>query len=142
MADSTDLQHYQFFISMSDCTKNNTYSLLNGGGLQIRSIKFNNDRTVIQLVSISNGAIECTRDIDDDVYLGISIVNNDLVFSDAISGLSTDLTMEVTDNPLITIQPVSGVLNIIGVDDVVGGFTTRQVNVRYDSGTNTVQFQI
>lgn len=127
---------------MSNCTKNTNYSLLNGGGLQIRSIKFSNDRKEVQLVMTSDGSLECTRDIDDVDYLGISVVNNVLVFSDAINGLGTDFTVDVADNPLIKIEPINGVLHIIGVDDVTNGFSVRQMNVRYDSGTNTVQFQV
>ena len=127
---------------MADCSKNNNFSLLNGG-TQIRNIKFNTDRTEMQLIDIVNASVECTRTINSGSFLGVKIVNNNLVFTDAIQGLNTSMTMLVADNPTIKIAAAGiGVLAIIGIDEINNGFTVPQMNVRYDAATNSVKFQI
>ncbi|MBK8563150.1 MAG: hypothetical protein IPN76_07310 [Saprospiraceae bacterium] len=127
---------------MADCSKNNNFSLLNGG-TQIRNIKFNTDRTEMQLIDIVNASVECTRNINSGSFLGVKIVNNNLVFTDAIQGLNTSMTMLVADNPTIKIAAAGiGVLAIIGIDEINNGFTVPQMNVRYDAATNSVKFQI
>jgi hypothetical protein len=127
---------------MADCSKNNNFSLLNGG-TQIRNIKFNTDRTEMQLIDIVNASVECTRNINSGSFLGVKIVNNNLVFTDAIAGLNTNMTMYVADNPTIKIAATGiGVLSIIGIEDINNGFTVPQMNVRYDAATNSVKFQI
>jgi hypothetical protein len=127
---------------MADCTKNNNYALLNGGA-QIRNIKFSTSRTETQLIQVSDGSVECTRNIDSGTYLGVKIVNNNLVFTDPIPGLTTNMAMLVSNNPTIKIAAAGiGVLAIIGVDDVTNSFSVPQMNVRYDAATNSVRFQI
>jgi hypothetical protein len=127
---------------MADCTKNNNYALLNSG-TQIRNLRFNTDRTQTQLILTGFSTIECTRNINAASFLGVQIVNDNLVFTDPIQGLTTNMNMPVSNNPTITIaRDEKGVLAIIGVDDTTIGFTVPQMNVRYDAATNSVQFQI
>ncbi len=126
---------------MADCSKNTNYPLLSSGALT-RNIKFNADKSEIQMFTTSNGSVECTRDIDSNAFLGVKIVNGNLVYTDAIMGLSTSITMNVDRNPVLKIELNGGVLSIIGIDDVENGFTVPQANVRFDAATNTVRFQI
>ncbi len=127
---------------MADCTKNNNYALLNGG-TQIRNLKFSTDRTETQLILTGFSTVECTRNINSGSFLGVKIVNDNLVFTDPIQGLTTNMSMAISNNPTINIGPDGkGVLAIIGVDDVNSGFTVPQMNVRYDAATNSVKFQI
>ncbi len=127
---------------MAACSLNSNYSLLNGGA-QIRNIRFNNGRTETELIDTTNSSVECTRNIDSGSFLGVKIVNNNLVFMAPISGLSTNMTMLVSNNPIIRIAATGiGVLAIIGIDDMTNGFTVPQMNVRYDAATNSVRFQI
>jgi hypothetical protein len=127
---------------MADCSKNNNYPLLSTGSLT-RNIRFTTNRKVIEMILTSNNSVECTRNIDSNAFLGVKIVNNNLVYTDAILGLSTGITMDVSKNPLIRIeQGLGGVLNIIGVDDTETSFSVPQLNVRYDAATNTIRFQI
>ncbi len=127
---------------MADCSKNNNYPLLSTGSL-IRNIRFTTNRKVIEMILTSDGSVECTRNIDSNAFLGVKIVNNNLVYTDAIIGLSTSITMEVSRNPVIKIeQGTGGVLNIIGIDDAENNFSVPQLNVRYDAATDTIRFQI
>ncbi len=127
---------------MAICTKNTNIPLL-AGSIQIRNIKFTADRKTIQVLMTGTGSVECTNDIDTAAFLGVKIVNNNLVFTDAISGLNNNITSNVSDNPSISIAPViGGGLNIIGIDDTGSGFSVPQINVRYDSATNSVRYQI
>jgi hypothetical protein len=127
---------------MADCTKNNNYALLNGG-TQIRNLRFSTDRTETQLILTGFSTVECTRNINGASFLGVQIVNDNLVFTDPIQGLTTTMNMAVSNNPTINIAPDrKGVLAIIGVDETSNSFTVPQMNVRYDAATNSVQFQI
>ena len=127
---------------MADCRKNNNYPLIGTSAL-IRNICFDASRKEVQLIDASTGAVECTRNIDSAAYLGVKIVGGNLVYADAIAGLPTSMTMAVGNNPTITItQGMSGILNIIGVDDINNGFSVPQINVRYDAATNSVKFQL
>ena len=120
----------------------NTNISLLAGSIQIRNIKFTADRKTIQVFLTDTLSVECTRDIDSAGFLGVKIVNDNLVFTDAISGLNTNFSLKVSDNPPISIGPAVGGLNIIGIDDTGTGFSVPQINVRFDSATNSVKFQI
>ncbi len=127
---------------MADCKKDTNIPLLNGS-LLMRKIRFTSDRKTIELVLLDPTGIECTNDIDSSNYLGIKIQGNNLVFTNAINGLTTNLSSDVSDNPLISIVlSGGGVLSVIGIDDGTLSFSVTQLNVRYDASTNSVKFQI
>lgn len=127
---------------MADCKKDTNIPLLNGS-LLTRKIRFTNDRKIIELVLLDPTSVECTNNIDSSSYLGIKIQGNNLVFTNAINGLTTNLSSNVSDNPLISIVlSGGGVLSVIGVDDGTLSFSVTQLNVRYDASTNSVKFQI
>ena len=128
---------------MSACRKDTNIPLLNEGSMLARKIRFTSDRKTIELNLLgSPSTLECTNDIDSSAYLGVKIQGNNLVFTDAISGLTTDLSSPVSDNPLVSIAQSGGVLSIIGLDDTDMGFSVPQMNVRYDAPSNSVKFQI
>ncbi len=127
---------------MADCKKDTNIPLLNGS-LLMRKIRFTSDRKTIELVLLDPTGVECTNNIDSNSYLGIKIQGNNLVFTNAINGLTTNLSSNVSDNPLISIVlSGGGVLSVIGVDDGTLSFSVTQLNVRYDASTNSVKFQI
>lgn len=127
---------------MADCKKDTNIPLLNGS-LLMREIRFTSDRKTIELVLLDPTSVECTNNIDSSNYLGIKIQGNNLVFTNAINGLTTNLSSKVSDNPLISIVlSGGGVLSVIGVDDATLSFSVTQLNVRYDASTNSVKFQI
>lgn len=127
---------------MADCKKDTNIPLLNGS-LLTRKIRFTSDRKIIELVLLDPTGVECTNNIDSSSYLGIKIQGNNLVFTNAINGLTTNLSSNVSDNPLISIVlSGGGVLSVIGVDDSTLSFSVTQLNVRYDASTNSVKFQI
>jgi hypothetical protein len=127
---------------MADCKKDTNIPLLNGS-LLMRKIRFTSDRKTIELVLLDPTGVECTNNIDSNGYLGIKIQGNNLVFTNAINGLTTNLYSNVSDNPLISIVlSGGGVLSVIGVDDGTLSFSVTQLNVRYDASTNSVKFQI
>ncbi len=127
---------------MAECKKDTNIPLLNGS-LLIRKIRFTSDRKTIELVLLDPSGVECTNNIDSSSYLGIKIQGNNLVFTNAINGLTTNLSSNVSDNPLISIVlSGGGVLSVIGVDDGTLSFSVTQLNVRYDASTNSVKFQI
>lgn len=127
---------------MSSCKKDTNIPLLDGGGLLVKNIKFSTDRKEVNVYQTGDLQTVCTNDIDLSTFLGVKIVGSNLVFTDAISGLNTNLSSDVSNNPVVRIILVGGVLSIIGVDDVSIGFSVPQMNVRYDSATNSVKFQI
>ena len=126
---------------MPNCSKDTSIPLLGIGNVQVKNIKFSTDWKAVEVYQIG-AAVFCTSDIEADVYLGAKIVNNELVFTDAISGLTTNINSTVANHPAITINFVGGVLNIIGIDDTGSGFTVTKMNVRYDSATRSVKFQV
>ncbi|MCF8247897.1 MAG: hypothetical protein K9J37_22250 [Saprospiraceae bacterium] len=124
---------------MTACKKDKTIPLLDGSANLIRQIRFTSNRKSLELILT---AVECTNDIDSGAYLGVKIQGNDLVFTTAISGLTTNHSSAVSDNPLVSISNAASTLNIIGVDDNTMNFSVTQMNVRYDVATNSVKFQI
>ncbi|GEM_PF-5674243 len=127
---------------MANCRKDINIALLDGGSALIKNIKFTTDRKEILVFQLGNLTVECTNDINSSVFLGVKIVNNHLVFTDAIAGLNTDISSDVSDNPTIIVTMNAGVMNI-GIDDTEMGYTSvSQLNVRYDAASDSVKFQI
>jgi hypothetical protein len=127
---------------MSSCRKNTAITLVGGGSLLIKNFKFSSDRTEVIVFNTGDLTNHCNSDINSSDYLGVKIENNELVFTDAISGLTTNITSGVGNNPTIAISQNGGTLSVIGVDDIGMGFSVPQLNVRYDSATNSVKFQL
>ncbi len=126
---------------MANCRKDTSIALLDGGSALIKNIKFTTDRKEIHVFQLGDQTVECTNDINSSVFLGVKIVDNHLVFTDAISGLNTDISSDVSDDPLIIVKMSGGVLNI-GIEDTGMGYTVSQLNVRYDAASDSVKFQI
>ncbi|MBI1224765.1 MAG: hypothetical protein GC192_05975 [Bacteroidetes bacterium] len=127
---------------MTNCKKNAAITLLGAGSLLEKNIRFSTDFKEVELYEIVGGAIQCINDINSNDFLGINIVNNELFFTASISGLNTNISFELSNNPLIKIKDVSGALEIIGIDDINTGFAVQQVNVRFDGTASTIEFQI
>ena len=127
---------------MTNCKKNTAIPLLGAGSVQVKNIQFSSNKNEVQVYQIDNLAIQCINDIDSADYLGVKIVNDELVFTDVISGLNTNIFSANGNNPRINITLSGGILKIIGVDDNGMGFAVTQMNVRYDSAASGVRFQI
>jgi hypothetical protein len=127
---------------MATCSNNTDFLLIDTGGAQVRDIKFTADRQTIEVWQIGISPAECTTPINSGTYVGVKIVRNNLVFTAPISGLTTNISSSLASNPSISIGVSGGVASIIGVDDIGSGFTVPQMNVRFDSLTNSVKFQI
>jgi len=127
---------------MANCKKDTPNTVLNGGALS-KTIKFSTDRKQVRFLEITNLSEICTNNIDSSQFLGVKIVNNELVFTDAISGLTHDASSNISNNPSIALAMIGGgaTVGIIGVDDLDLGFSAPQVNVRYDTTTNSIKFQ-
>lgn len=126
---------------MANCVQNTGIVILNSSIL-VKNIKFASNWNEVALYDISSGTTQCSNDINSIAYFGISIVNNELVFSNAFPGLGTNINSPVSANPVIKIGKPNGALEIIGIDDSGMGFSVTRVNVRYDSSTNSIKFQI
>lgn len=127
---------------MANCRKDTSIALLDGGSALIKNIKFTTDRKEIHVFQLGNLTVECTNDINSNDFLGVKIVDNHLVFTDAISGLNTDISSDVSDDPIITVTMNGGVMNI-GIDDTEMEYTSvSQLNVRYDAASDSVKFQV
>lgn len=126
---------------MANCALNTGITILNGSALT-KNIKFSSNWQEILLNDTSTGTAICNNAINSNDFFGISIVNNELVFSAAISGLSTNINSPTSAIPRVSISNSSGVLAVIGMDDVGMGFAVSRVNVRFDAATSSVKFQI
>lgn len=118
---------------MSECKKNTDIPLLGQGNVQVKNIRFASDKKTIEVFNVDNLSIVCTMNLDSTVFVGVKIVNNNLIYTEPISNLAEEESSSIANNPAISINFVGGVLNIIGADDTSLGFTCSQVNVRYDA---------
>lgn len=126
---------------MPTCPDNTNYPLYGGTQGQIRTIRFTADRQTIEVVLIATNTVECTRSINSGSFIGMTIQNNNFAFTTAFSNLRNNLNLDVGNNPLVSIGPVSGVLQIIGSDDMTMGFQAPNVNIRYDAASDEVKFE-
>lgn len=127
---------------MANCTKDTEIQVLGAGGTLIKNIRLSNDQQRIVLFRISDGTEICSNSIDSSAYLGVELVNEQLIFRDAISGLNGNNSFILPSDVLIELKKTDSSLYIIGVEDDNVSFVVPKMNIRYDASTNSIQFQI
>ena len=127
---------------MAACSVDSNYPLLDGQGTRIRDIQFSSNFEAIEVLTLPGTSVECDVSINVRGYVGVKIVNNNLVFTTAINGLNTNISSSLDDHPNLSIKLSGGVLSIIGVDDITDGVAVPEMNVMFDSATGSLKFQI
>lgn len=127
---------------MASCIKDTEIQVLGPENTLVKGIKFSNAKTQVILFRISDGSELCSNGIDSSAFLGIELVNDKLVFTNEISGLSTCKSFSLSTNPLVLLLKTDSTLHIIGIQDSEVSFVVPKMNVRYDAASNSIKFQI
>jgi hypothetical protein len=123
---------------MTNIRKDTAIQVLGSESNLVKSIKLSNDKKQIVLYQTSDGSELGTIDIDSS-SLGIELINQELYFRDAFSGLGTNGTLSI--GPDVQLLQTDGSLHIIGIDDTEINFAAPKTNVRYDAATNSIKYQ-